>query len=145
MNAAAQTDRADDLSDGQRRGRRLRFELIFVSVWLAFGLFLLPALIFCVGGAVFGPYGENAGLSTFYIDFFEDLADASGRAWSIALGPLLVIYPLRAIFLGVQSDRLERERFEDEAPVARSRAPAKREHKRSADRPTRIEPRMSGD
>jgi hypothetical protein len=138
MNAAADTD---DSSDEQRRSRRLRFELIFASLWLAFGLFVLPALIFFVGAAALGPYGEKAGLSTFYIDFYGDLADTSGRAWSIALGPLLLIYSLRAVFIGVRPKQLD----DEEAPPPRSapkpRAAAPKESKRAA----RVEPRMSGD
>lgn len=143
MNAAAHTD--DDVSDEQRHARRLRFELIFASLWLAFGLFLLPALIFWVGGALMGPYGENAGLSTFYIDFFGDLADGSGRAWGIALGPLLLIYLLRAIFIGVKPDQLERESVDDDEPPPPRRASVKKEAKRPAGRPARVEPRMGND
>jgi hypothetical protein len=142
MNAAAPHD---DLSDEQRRTRRLRFELIFASLWLALGLFLLPALIYWVGSAALGPYGQNAGLSTFYSDFFADLADGSGRAWTLALGPLLIIYAMRAIFIGVKADKTERKSIdEDEAPPPR-RAPPPKEAKRPAQRPARVEPRMGGD
>lgn len=148
MNAAAHTD--DDASDEQRRTRRLRFELIFASLWLAFGLFVLPALIFWVGGALMGPYGatdqQGAGLSTFYIDFFGDLADTSGRAWSIALGPLLLMYLLRAIFIGVKADEAELAPVdEDEPPPPPRRAPVSKEAKRPAGRPARVEPRMGND
>ncbi|HWK49230.1 MAG TPA: hypothetical protein VNR40_05055 [Steroidobacter sp.] len=148
MNAAAHTD--DDVSDEQRRARRVRFELIFASLWLAFGLFLLPALIFWVGGALLGPYGasdqQGSGLSTFYIDFFGDLADVSGRAWGLALGPLLLMYLLRAIFIGLKSDRVERETIhEDEDLPPPRRAPVKKEPKRPPGRPARVEPRMGND
>lgn len=146
MNAAAHTD--DDVSDEQRRVRRVRFELIFASLWLAFGLFLLPALVFGVGGALLGPYGENAGLSTFYIDFFGDLADGSGRAWSIALGPLLLISVLRAIFIGVKADQPERAALDEDdlpPPPRRAPAPPKKETRRPAGRPARVEPRMGSD
>ncbi|MBL8265527.1 hypothetical protein [Steroidobacter sp.] len=138
MNSAA-TD--DDLSDEQRGGHRVRFELIFGSLWLAFGLFLLPALIFWVGGAVLGPYGENASLGRFYGDFFGDLADTSGRAWSIALGPVLLMYLLRAIFIGVKADRVQRDQLTEDEPPPR-RAPAKKETKQPARRSARVEPRM---
>jgi hypothetical protein len=147
MNAAAHPD--DDLSGEQRRTRRLRFELIFASLWLAFGLFLLPALIYWVGAALLGSYGatpdgQGSGLSTFYSDFFGDLSDAAGRAWSIALGPVLLMYLLRAIFIGVKTDRVEREALDDDEPPPR-RAPAKTEAKRPAGRPARVEPRMGSD
>lgn len=138
----------DDVSNEQRRGNRLRFELIFGSLWLAFGLFLLPALIFWVGAALLGPYGDNAGLGRFYSDFFGDLADGSGRAWAIALGPVLLIYLLRALFIGVRSDRVERSSVDDEEdlppPPRRTPAPAK-EAKRPAGRAPRVEPRMGNE
>ena len=150
MNAARHPnnlgDTADDLSDEQHRSHRLRFELIFASLWLAFGLFLLPALIFWVGNALLGAYGENAGLSRFYIDFYGDLADASGRAWTIALGPLLLIYLLRAIFIGVKSEPVARDDAEEEIPSPPRRAPVKKEPaKKAATRGPRVEPRMGGD
>lgn len=146
MNAAAHPD--DELSDEQRRTRRLRFELIFGSLWLAFGLFLLPALIYWVGAAALGPYGESKGLSTFYSDFFGDLADGAGRAWTLALGPVVLMYLLRAIFIGVKSDTVKRDAIdidEDEPPPPPRRAPVQKEVKRPAGRPARVEPRMGGD
>lgn len=148
MNAAAHTE---DLSEEQLRTRRVRFELIFASLWLAFGLFVLPALVFWVGGALLGPYGvgadePGAGLSTFYVDFFGDLADASGRAWGLALGPLLLMYLLRAIFIGMKADQVERTPLDDdEPPRPPRRAPVKKEPKRPAGRPVRVEPRMGND
>jgi hypothetical protein len=135
---------ADDPdTDDHPRSRRLRFELIFASLWLAFGLFLLPALIFWVGTLALGSYGENAGLSTFYIDFFGDLADTSGRAWLIALGPIVLIYLLRAVFIGAQP-KPARQEEEELLPEPVRRAPAP-EPKRSSGKAARVEPRMSGD
>lgn len=139
MNVAADTD---DLSAERRRSRRLRFELIFASLWLAFGLFLLPGLIFFVGTSALGPYGENAGLSTFYIDFYADLADSSGRAWSLALGPLLLVYLLRAVFVGERPKQVDEDAPQ---PTPRRRAAAPKESKRTGARAGRVEPRMSGD
>lgn len=138
---------ADDLSDQQPRSHRLRFELIFASLWLAFGLFLLPAMIFWVGSGLLGVYGENAGLSTFYIDFYGDLADASGRAWTLALGPVLLMYLLRAVFIGVKSGSAARdEDDEDEVPPPPRREPIKKEPaKRASTRAPRVEPRMGSD
>ena len=80
-------------------GHRLRFELIFASAWLAFGLFVLPAAIFWVGSAMLGPYGTgDTGMGTFYGDFYGDLAAGSARAWGLALGPLVLASLLRAVF-----------------------------------------------
>jgi len=96
---------------------RLRFELIFASVWLAIGLFVVPALIFWVGITLLGPYGIDAqagaqaaaqavaqrgGLGSFYADFFGDLASGELRTWALALGPLLIVSLVRLIFIGAR-------------------------------------------
>jgi hypothetical protein len=78
---------------------RLRFELIFGSVLLAFGLFAVPAVVYLVGIKLLGPYGEGAGLGTFYVNFFADLASGIGRAWNLALGPLVAVSLVRLLFL----------------------------------------------
>lgn len=87
------------------RASRLRFEVIYAAVLLAFGVFVLPALIYSVGVALLGPYGADgggdAGWGRFYSDFFADLADPSARAWAIAGGPLLLITMIRGVFLGM--------------------------------------------
>ena len=88
-------------SPNPRRNNRLRFEVIFASLWLAFGLFVLPGLIFAVGVPLLGPYAGNGGLGSFYANYFRDLAEPSGRTWSLVLGPLFLISILRAIFVGV--------------------------------------------
>jgi hypothetical protein len=85
---------------GPRNRSRLRFELIFGSVWLGVGLFLLPAIIYTVGTLLLGVYRQGSGLPRFYLDFFSDLAEPSGRAWILALGPLLLITALRVVFIG---------------------------------------------
>lgn len=116
------------------RRDRLRFELIFASSWLAFGLFVLPALIYGVGMLLLGPYGENKGLGTFYVDFFGDLVAPTGRAWALALGPLVLITVLRLLFLDVQPKPSD----EDESEPPRRTPAANRE-------PARVEPRVSLD
>ena len=155
---AAYDDSADELPAEERRARRLRFELIFASLALAFGLFLLPALIFWVGAALLGPYGENAGLSTFYVDFYGDLADGTVRAWILALGPVALVYLLRAIFIGVRpksvaavdGDEVPYEPRRPAPPPRREIPPPRREtpvrkEKASPARPARVEPRMGSD
>jgi hypothetical protein len=113
---------------------RLRFELIFASVWLAVGFFLVPAVVFWVGIALLGPYGEGqgAGLGTFYGDFFGDLANGEVRAWSLALGPLALISLIRALYLGTRPAR------ETEEPSPALEVP---DSKISDQR--RVEPRIS--
>jgi hypothetical protein len=148
---AAYDDSADELSADERRSRRLRFELIFASLALAFGLFLLPALIYWVGAALLGAYGEKAGLSTFYVDFYGDLADGAGRAWILALGPMVLVYAVRAVFIGVGGTKNVEPAEDDEppyepprrqAPPPRREAPAR---KAPSGRSSRVEPRMGSD
>jgi hypothetical protein len=116
---------------------RLQFELIFASAWLAGGLFVLPALIFMVGTSLLGPYGENGGsLGRFYADFFSDLAEPSGRAWTLAVGPLVLISLVRAVFLGVSRGAPPAEGGTD-APHKKKPEP-RREH-------TRVEPHVGAD
>jgi hypothetical protein len=124
-------------SQPRRQRSRLRFELIFASAWLAVGLFLMPALIYLVGASVLGPYGDDGGtLGRFYANFFRDLADPSGRAWALALGPLLLISLVRALFLGMPPRHPDGE---DEPPAHRKEvARPSREH-------TRVEPRVGLD
>jgi hypothetical protein len=121
---------AEDEVTPRHPRQRLRFELIFATLWLAFGLFLLPAIIYTVGTLLLGPYGENQGLGAFYADFFKDLVEPAGRAWILALGPLVVVYILRLVFLGRATQKdTEPEPEAQPAPPPRSR----------------VEPRVSGD
>jgi hypothetical protein len=129
---AGRIEKVDQTEDGSRR---LRFEIIFASVWLAIGLFLVPALIFWVGIVMLGPYGEaqGAGLGTFYGDFFGDLANGEVRTWALTLGPLALISLIRAMFIGARSKTTTE-------PEARVTAPA--EPRASAADQRRREPRI---
>jgi hypothetical protein len=100
---AMNADPTDASRSEGRSHRRLRFELIFASVWLAAGLFVLPAVIYTVGASLLGAYGSDKGVGTFYADFFRDLAEPSGRTWALALGPLTIVTLLRAVFLGTRT------------------------------------------
>lgn len=125
---------------------RLQFECIFASLWLAIGLFVLPAIIYWVGIVLLGPYGEGAGPGTFYADFFSDLAAFSAPAWLIALGPVVLVSLLRLVFFNWRAREHEEDDEADEArpqPRARSAAPG---HARERPGPrTRIEPRIGQD
>lgn len=121
--------RTDPSEHGEPRGRsRARFELILASVCLAIGFFVLPAAIYAVGQTLLGPYGEGESLGRFYADYFGDLAEPAGRAWILALGPLILVEGIRLCFLGV------RDSSPDEAP--------EREEPRRPTRPERVEPRI---
>jgi hypothetical protein len=126
---AGRIDNTDQSEDG---GRRLRFELIFASIWLAIGLFLVPALTFSVGIVMLGPYGEapGGGLGTFYGDFFGDLANGEVRAWALALGPLALISLIRAVFIGTRP-KVEAEVQPAPTPEPRTQIP---DHRRKEPR-----------
>ena len=130
---AADTDATE--ARGGRYRRRVRFEVIFASIWLAIGLFLLPAAIFAVGGALLGPYGDTGRLGRFYGDFFGDLAEPSLRAWALAVGPLALISVLRLVFAGAG-----RGPESPKTPPAEPAAP-----RRGHEEARRVEPRVSAE
>jgi hypothetical protein len=117
-----------------RTTHRLRFELILSSVLLALGLFAVPAIVYWVGIKLLGPYGEgaSAGLSTFYADFFGDLASGTGRAWSLALGPLVLVSLVRLLFVrrppqsGTEGELDEEARIAPPQPMRPQPPPARR-------------------
>jgi hypothetical protein len=125
---------------------RLRLELIMASVWLAVGLFVLPAVIYAVGILLLGPYGDGQGgdgqgadgqgLGHFYTDFFADLAGPTARTWLLALGPLVLVTLIRVIFLGLRakSDGATASHEPRSEPAEKPRA-ASREQ-------ARVEPRI---
>ena len=116
-------------------GSRLRTELIIASLWLAFGLFVVPAAIYWVGASELGPYGDQAGLSTLYGAFFADLASGAPRVWLLVLGPLLLISAIRLLYLGVGS----RPRVADDAD---GDAPPPKPAKPVVEKRRRVEPRV---
>jgi len=120
------------VATSRRLSPRVRFELIFASVCLALGLFVLPAAIFAVGTLLLGPYGAAAGLGTFYIDFFADLATPSGRAWLMAFGPLVLLLVLRLL--------LPRRKSTPPDGAASQRVPLEQPVE-----PLRVEPKVSLD
>lgn len=115
--------------------RRARFELAVASGLLAFGLFALPAVVFVVGVALLGPYGDNQGMGAFYASFLRDLAGLSGRAWAIAVGPLLLVSVVRLLWLRKPGERTDAP--SDNPAMHNARHARSREQKR-------IEPSVSG-
>jgi hypothetical protein len=138
MNSVSESD-----VDQPARKHRARFELIFASIWLAVGFFVMPALVYVVGTLLLGPYGltevNGGGLGSFYGDFFSDLVEPAGRVWMLALGPLVVISVLRLLFLNFSSKETRDENPEThERPAALEREPPRRARER-------VEPRVTGD
>ena len=76
------------------RGRR---ELTILVVLLAFGLFIVPLLIWVVGRGVLGPF-EDGGPFALLVDFFNGLRTGSFVYWAVALGPYILVMVLRGLW-----------------------------------------------
>jgi len=76
------------------RGRR---ELTILVVLLAFGLFIVPLLIWVVGRGVLGPF-EDGGPFALLVDFFAGLRTGSFVYWAVALGPYVMVMVLRGLW-----------------------------------------------
>ena len=76
------------------RGRR---ELTILVILLAFGLFLVPLLIWAVGRGVLGPFADG-GPFALLVDFFNGLRTGSFVYWAVALGPYLMVMVLRGLW-----------------------------------------------
>lgn len=114
---------------------RLRFELLLGSILLAIGLFLAPPLIYWTGFSLLGSYGENAGLSAFYGNFFADLASGTARVWILVSGPLVLTSLVRIVFIGAATPVTDADRPDDNEPGPGVINPAVKK---------RIEPRVEG-
>lgn len=67
-------------------------------LWLILGgLFVLPALIYVIGKALFGEYG-GSGFTAFYANFHSGLRDGETAVWFLVLSPYLVMQLLRLTF-----------------------------------------------
>jgi hypothetical protein len=76
------------------RGRR---ELTILVILLAFGLFIVPLLIWVVGRGVLGPFADG-GPFALLVDFFNGLRTGSFVYWAVALGPYVMVMVLRALW-----------------------------------------------
>jgi hypothetical protein len=63
--------------------------LLFLAA-LAFGVLALPFLVYLTGTHVFGRYASGGALG-FFGDFARGLATLRWYAWSVALGPLVIV------------------------------------------------------
>ena len=109
QDSTAKTDftddaRAADLPPARSTtSQRLRRELHWALGGLLFGLIALPAAIYVVGASLLGPYDASSGgaahIGSLYGDVFRGLATPTLAAWSIVLGPMVMIVLLRLILL----------------------------------------------
>lgn len=90
----------EQANDSPKAARvRVKKELIFAALGLAFGFLLLPWLVYLVGQSLFGGYGGGLHkLGSFYGDLFRDLAAANPDSWGLVLGPFIALSLLRLAF-----------------------------------------------
>lgn len=76
---------------------RLRRELLVLAIAMAFGLLLLPWLIFLVGQLILGPYSAG-GAGRFFADYFVGLAHGTLVFWIVACGPFFFVSAVRLLW-----------------------------------------------
>jgi len=64
---------------------------------LAFGVLVLPFLVYLTGTYVFGQYAAGGALG-FFGDFARGLATLTWHAWAVALGPVAIVAIWRALW-----------------------------------------------
>lgn len=67
-----------------------RRELVWLAVAVFTGLVLVPAAAYFTGLRLLGPYSQG-GLVNFFGAFIADLLRVRLHAWTLVLGPVLVI------------------------------------------------------
>jgi len=78
----------------EMNSQRIRREiLLFLSLFLV-GIAVLPAVVFSVGGLIFGDYGTT-GFSGFYGTLHSELRSLDIAAWTLVLAPYLSIAFIR--------------------------------------------------
>ncbi len=71
-------------------------------ILLAFGLFIVPLLIWAVGRGVLGNYADG-GPFALLVDFFNGLKSGSPVYWGVAIGPYLFVMLLRGLWYVARS------------------------------------------
>ncbi len=79
---------------------RLRRELTLLGGALAFGVLVIPVLIWIAGHATLGPYthgdsGPGFGPLTLYRDYFSGLGHGWLMYWLVAIGPAVLLVAFR--------------------------------------------------
>jgi hypothetical protein len=112
----------DEDSGAPARRSPWRFESLLALVLVAFGLLVLPALIYFTGTILLGAYGGGEHLGSYYGDFARDLGLGSALAWILVVGPYLLVQLARLIFsgFGTSTSATESPRQVAEPAVPRS-------------------------
>jgi hypothetical protein len=74
----------------------LRRHVAWVVAAAVFSAAALPALVFYTGTATLGPYA-GGGLREFMADYLADLVRARPGAWTLLLGPVVLVIVWRVI------------------------------------------------
>ena len=69
---------------------RLQFEAMTLGLALAFGLFVMPALIYIPGYYLLKPYA-NGGLFALYLDYYKGLIEPRPSCWTVLAGPFVFL------------------------------------------------------
>ncbi len=77
----------------------VRHELLILAGALAFGVLVVPPLLWLAGGHALGPYADG-GMGDLLENFFRGLAGGSFAFWAVALCPYLITLVVRAL-LGI--------------------------------------------
>ncbi len=84
------------LIDRLRGASRQERELWLAGTAVAFGLLVLPLLIYLAGSISLGPY-ESGSLWLYQLDFLKGLVRPHLAYWLIVAGPYLLILLLRGL------------------------------------------------
>ena len=76
---------------------KMERELWLAGVALAFGLFVLPFLIYLAGVVTLGPY-ESGSLWSYLFDFLKGLVRPHAAYWLIVMGPYLLVGLVRGLW-----------------------------------------------
>lgn len=92
--------RTESLAAGPAEPHRLRRELALLGGALAFGLLVIPLLIWLAGHATLGPYthgdsGTGLGPLALYRDYLSGLGHGWVVYWAVAVGPVVLTVAVR--------------------------------------------------
>jgi hypothetical protein len=73
----------------------LKREAILLTALLAFGLLVLPFVIYLIGAQLFGEYEPGANAFSFLVDLWLELYRGHRAAWLLVGSPYLVIQGVR--------------------------------------------------
>ena len=79
-----------------------RHHLRWVLAALLFGALALPYLVYATGVRVLGPYAGGA--ASFYAHYLGDLAALRPAAWTLALGPAVLVAVWRGLVAWSRSE-----------------------------------------